>query len=755
MPTQIHLLAPGKDENVSELALATEPLDDKRTYEAGVCYLEVAPGVRLRGITVLDHIFVDTKGEGHHNYSGWNTWRGRSIREVQVATPFFKARIVSPFATTKVVPKTRYRRGYDYYNQREEQYQEVDNYCPSCYSTGCDCTNKVPYAYLTIEISTLDGSVVTEGDFRFRQPTTGEVTFLIGKTVAQPEFQITSTFFGLKRTWKESVVKGTMNTNRSSNSQDQSGLAALYRHAGSIPATEIDAWWELFFRCNGDATKHACADTAGLTSIYNRKAIKPNIDRLQKDSWIDYRFLTWLQDSASFEKKKNNSLLSAFLQKVGDNYDTLLAALRKARIEVAPTTGGDNNSYRSKGHQWHDSRRAICLSLPGAEEKVQEQEAKADWRKRKSLAGQAEGLGIVQTDHPKLWAAVEAGQIPTSIFHQPSGEPVNLEFDLWEKALNRKGWAPVIHEIAQTASTRGTYEKDISPFLMFLFNIERYLKKHTGKKWSAMPTFVRSQWDLEMAEEDNENGTVKKRSAMTPVADNTTQIVTVPYVAMVVSGVRTQWCYARYYHLFEEGMTDPISGGVVTKDFEEKLNGRDDYGLCFYTLTGTDTARGYPTFLIIFERLTKGTRVHFHRVRPQRIKDGKKTLACKLVEACYQYMAGNIPAKDIMAQQGDLIFIPHRTDPIKGNAKVEEALVGTSLVFESHNLISPSGDLALYRSTAKTPNNRLGFLHVPTTLDVKHPEHEHLEGLMAGWYEIRRCKSWEANPKAIWSRTID
>jgi hypothetical protein len=224
-----------------------------------------------------------------------------------------------------------------------------------------------------------------------------------------------------------------------------------------------------------------------------------------------------------------------------------------------------------------------------------------------------------------------------------------------------------------------------------------------------------------------------------------------------VSGARTQWCYSRFYHLFEEGFTDPESGGIVTKDYESKLNGRDDYGLMYYTLTGTDTARGYPTFLIIFERLDTGTRVHFHRVRPQRVKDGKQTPACKLIEACYQYMAGNIPASDITNQQGDLIFIKHPNDPIKAGAKVKDPQEGHSLEFESHRFESvlETEQLKLYESAAKTPANRLGFIHVPVMMRVAHPEHQHLEGLTEGWYEIRRCKSWESNPKAIWSRTID
>lgn len=138
----------------------------------------------------------------------------------------------------------------------------------------------------------------------------------------------------------------------------------------------------------------------------------------------------------------------------------------------------------------------------------------------------------------------------------------------------------------------------------------------------------------------------------------------------------------------------------------------------------------------------------------------KKTISpgCELVEACYQYMAGNVPVADIGAQQGDMIYIPHGNDPIAAKAKVEPPQEGPALVFESHQMIPKTEGalLRLFVSTAKTPKNRLGFIQVPEGgMKVCHPEHEDIHHLDAGWFEIRRCRSWEANPKAIWSMTID
>jgi hypothetical protein len=97
--------------------------------------------------------------------------------------------------------------------------------------------------------------------------------------------------------------------------------------------------------------------------------------------------------------------------------------------------------------------------------------------------------------------------------------------------------------------------------------------------------------------------------------------------------------------------------------------------------TGSISNHGYPTFLIIFERLKQTTRVHFHRVHPNKYKDGKATPAWKLVEECYRYMAGNIRAEEVYAQQGDLIFIKVDAAP---EHEAEPKFISD---FESHSFI--------------------------------------------------------------------
>jgi hypothetical protein len=77
--------------------------------------------------------------------------------------------------------------------------------------------------------------------------------------------------------------------------------------------------------------------------------------------------------------------------------------------------------------------------------------------------------------------------------------------------------------------------------------------------------------------------------------------------------------------------------------------------------------------------------------------------------------------------------------------------------FESHAFVPLEGEtpVKLIASVAKAPTNRLGYLHSEVAFKVCHPEHEDIAKLDAGWWEVRRCKSWEANPTAVWSMTID
>lgn len=754
------------------------------------CRISIFPGSPcVVADAIGDNIFVSL-GTAYSEDSSWQAWFpqiGVPNREI-TDEPFIKVRVLGPAYKKRVVRtrKVRIPSANRYFGPQfaDSTQEEEDGYRVS--GSQWDGTDVyLPYFYLNLEISTLDGSVVKTWECAFPCPLSGTPSL----NTSTGMVTLSGDFFGQAYSFT-----------RDTNTFEE--LQKSLKDAGRVGLDKIP-YWQYFLEHRAPAVP----DSAKISSTENQKAIAPNIERLKTEEPVVFKFYNWLKESKTRDKGCNNTYLAAFLKDCGNDYDKLLSELRSVMLQAEDTKCYDRYD-RSYTKRFTDTRPLVLL-FSGAKAKKETQEQSADWSKRKSLAAQAEGLGIDASKYPLLHEAVTSGKIPTSVFRQPSKAPVNREFKVWEKALGRENWAKPIYEISASAASRSTYEKDVTPYLSFLFKLEIYLKRNTGRDWWAMPKFVSAQWELEM-DEPTETGTVKKRSAMTPVADNETNTVTVPFVAVCVSGVRTQWCYSRFYHVFEEGFIDPVSGGVVEADTEVKLNGRDDYGLMYFTLTGTDTARGYPTFLVIFERIpervvegesspdcpkcngkrvrkesqkqlelwttcpkchprkTGGTRVHFHRTHPCRKRgantsDGDEgmTPACNLIEECYRYMAGNVKAEDITAQQGDLIFIRCDGDPREKGSKVKDAQEVNE--FESHRFVhyhgvdgrsDKGGSFPLYPSNGG-PKNRLGFLFAKNAFSVRHPEHENIENLDEGWWEIRRCKSWEANPHAIWSRTID
>lgn len=720
---------------------------------------------------------------GNHIFVGqWDQWnrepgpkdrRGRDTAAVQ-ATVVMNSEIP---LTTEVFGDATTReiqiRGWD--GKQHVMSHKVDDYGGGRYDED---KTPVPFAYLNVRFKFADAEDVL-GVFKFRQPTYGVATL---DPNGGDKVTVTSNFYGMTRTWTENL-KFTVETHKVKRERWLGGnyeeevnfvndpFPTLIRHlkSSTVPDGRA-AWIKRFVELNPLVCTLAADPDKSLASVTKKKDIKPAFDRLVAEDPTGWWMFQFLRDGRNKDKRCNNSMLGTMLTTVGNDFDKLKAALAAAWDVLADSASNGMRYYSvpmfwergtNKQDFWWELRRTVCLSLTGAKERHQDMEARSDFTKQRNLGLAADTLEITEA-FPLLRAAIVDGKIPVGIFVQPDKSPVNREYPIWEKALARAGWSEVIFEISEDAARRANYERDVVPYLAFLFRIEQYLDRHapTGNKkkgWAAMPRYVQSSSELEMNDEDETTGTIKRRSAFTPVADNEKHTIMVPFVAVKVYGAVTQWCYAQRYHVFEEGMTDPISGGIVVKDLEVKLNGRDDYGLCFYTLIGTDTATGYPTFLVIFERLKNKTRVHFHRVRPCRSKDGIRTAACKLIEACYQFMAGNVPATDIVAQQGDLMFMRCDNDPVKAGAKVAAPQEGRVLEFESHKFL-PNGDggtMSLYVSEAKQPANRLGFINSQNGLRVEHPEHENIENLAEGWWEIRRAKSYENNPVTIWSRTID
>jgi hypothetical protein len=344
---------------------------------------------------------------------------------------------------------------------------------------------------------------------------------------------------------------------------------------------------------------------------------------------------------------------------------------------------------------------------------------------------------------PLTYESVYGGEIPIGTFFRKSGESYfvyNDNWELWEEMLSQH--PEVAKQIAASASGRTTYEKDIMSYFYFvLHSLPEYLERHTGKKWKGIPRLVNSADELEPPKEGS-TGTAKTRSALTPIVDNENSTVTVPYVSMQIAGYGTTYCYGLNYSVLEKGFS--FNGNVITKDIEKQLNGRDDYGLMFYTLTGTAQGRGYPTFLIIFERLEKNTRVHFHRTHPMRSKGGDYNPIHNWTIGCYKWMIGNVNFEKIKAQQGDLAFVSTENLDFTGAEKVNS--------YDSHMFSQPVEFLPY---TKKDKQNVLGYVRIPEPgVFLDHTEHMK-RGILPGDYEIRQCRSWEANPKGIWSLRID
>lgn len=693
------------------------------TVIVDVCSIPIGSHACVKALRSRDNGEVVLEaGWEDEEYRDFNTgwWDVRSTNQIHV----------DPYITVEVIkgpytkPNPHYHtRGWGWHHQ-----VQLDSYL--------DCGSHIPYHYMKVRVKYDEETL--EGEIRFPFPAKGTITDFDSQRA-----HITTEFFGVKHSYTKDV--------RDFNSM----FRIMRQHTPVLPA---DQCWLDWFKHQKISWENR--PTGSVKSLENHKEIKPNLDRLIKEEPFLARMFAFLHNEKTYEKVSNNKLLAAFLEHSGRDYDKLRAALRKVwDNQITPS----HSSWRSG-----PDGRNICLMLDGASEKVEDAKAKSQWQYAKSAKAKAETLGVDPQRHPILQSKLEDGSISFALFHEPGQEDnlVNTEFDLIERAFQRKGWMDTLVKIMASASGRTTYSKRVTSYIAFLFKIERYLDKHaprpkSGKKavgWKAMPKFVSSQWELEMDEATTE-GTTKRRSAFTPIADNDTGVITVPYVAMSVSGVRTTWCYAERYFVAEEGAEDPFFslGGVYESDLAEKLNGRDDYGLCSFSLTGTQQNTGYPTFLIIFERTTEhGTRVHFHRVHPSRKRgpNGSATPPSRLIAECYRYMAGNVRAEEIAHQQGDLLLIK-ATGPGKSKETGTPVYGFENHSFEGLELGGHKEPVLLVQNTSKSAGNLLGWLHARTGMRMPHPEHEPVEGIEPGWYELRRCKSWEANPKSVWVLNID
>lgn len=489
---------------------------------------------------------------------------------------------------------------------------------------------------------------------------------------------------------------------------------------------------ELFNKCTIDLIPKLDPKVSGVTKTLAK--IKPFYENTKADFLSQVAFKTLLSGAKS---SVSGIKMSVVINKIFESIDTQESFDSKLH-ELS--TALMKNYYYSDYKGYFES---VFKTLPEAKELLKESiKRKATGAFSKKL-NDLDFVDIDAEKYPLTHAAVYNGEIPQGTFFRKDGETYfiyNDNWELWEPMLQR--FPEATKEIAADASRRTTYEKDLMSYFYFIQHaLPEYLERHTGRKWTCEPKLVKSSRELEPPKE-GENGVAKTRSAFTPIADNDKNHVVVPYVSMIVHGARSQSCYALDYNILQRGMS--YQGNVVTNEVEEKLNGADDYGLMFYTLTGTGSATGYPTFLIIFERLDNTTRVHFHRTHPMRSKNNDYSPIHNWILGCYKWMIGNVPFGSIKAQQGDLAFVEYSK---------ELDFTGAELVnsYDSHTFAEPVPFLPYLKQDKQ---NILGYFLLQQDTELSHPEHKN-RIIPAGTYSLRQCKSWEANPVSIWSLRID
>jgi hypothetical protein len=357
----------------------------------------------------------------------------------------------------------------------------------------------------------------------------------------------------------------------------------------------------------------------------------------------------------------------------------------------------------------------------------------------------AENLTLDRKKYKLTWEKIQSGDLPIGTFFRKSESYflLNDNWDLWE-AMFKRGFGEQAIALANEVKGRTTYEKDLMSYFYFvLHGLPEYLKRHTGHSWTCLPKLVNSPSELDPPKE-GEDGISRQRSALTPIVDNDRRTVEVPYASLAIGGgFGTTYCYSHDYHVLTRGFS--LNGYAITNEIEKNLNGRDDYGLMFYTLTGSAQGRGYPTFLIIFERRSqKGdTKVHFHRTHPFRSKEGEYNPLHQWIRGCFNWMAGNVNRELIKAQQGDLFFVKVEDDKLEFDHKVNQ--------YDKHKFETEVA-FAEYKKAAKT--NILGYVKLEADKWLRHTEHDDVL-IPAGTYAIHQCRSWEANPKGVWSLRID
>jgi hypothetical protein len=364
--------------------------------------IDIGDGMLVRCILAKDHLFIAPEAEEFP----WYSWGEHRAHEGEDLATF---KVVGKGRTKEVSRSYQWwgeakpdRWGYRHSGHQSKRVKQVDCYLPGqirtdyAYHFKPTDPRRVPYIYVTMDITAF-GQTVQE-ELRFRLPDTGKVT-IEKDDKGLPQLKVDVEVFGIVHTFRN-------NFEPSGGGVDYSGgvgnepLKVLYDHISRSTIDQgVDGLWAVFL------ARHTPANPpmAGLASLYKRKAFKPNLERLEKEAPLDWAFLRWLQDVQNCEGRKNNQLIAAMLKKCATDFDTLVRTLQTARHEAHDKTSEWSGYY---GYSSRDggfpAKRAICLELPGAAEMVYEQDAKKNFRIRKTAAGQADGLGVTPDNIPLM-----------------------------------------------------------------------------------------------------------------------------------------------------------------------------------------------------------------------------------------------------------------------------------------------------------------------------------------------------------------
>lgn len=321
---------------------------------------EVAPGNPSERVCCYgDHIFVGpnwnryiTKTENHAKFE---------FREVENLP-------IQMQAVGNAYTKTELKSTSGGYWPRTQVTEEVV-IRESPYAAADDLHNP-PKVFLTVQC-TAEGVEPVSFETFFTQPRVGTATL---DPNGSGTVTVQANFFGMTRKWTENLVSEQTTRTSGYVGFTTDPFGTLNTHIkGSICPDGVDAWWDRLIALN--PTLCDLGSEKGLTQAA-KKAAK-SLEKLKTDSPREYFFFQWLRDSRTQDKKCNNNLLSCMLTEIGQDYAKLQAALEEAR-KVAFLQISVSRGYRQEPEDWwFDARRTLCLTLPGARDRVETLEAKA------------------------------------------------------------------------------------------------------------------------------------------------------------------------------------------------------------------------------------------------------------------------------------------------------------------------------------------------------------------------------------------